>query len=740
MTATPWRTLVALVTVPLAVSSAALRIFPDRGFLLDAVLLVACGLLLPAALRWGRAPVWFWLPVASTATALVLVTRHLDHTTWWGVPTGHTLREAGEVWRFALDYLPTAKPPVPYSSEWGVLFGTALGVTVLAMSVTAFALRAPRWALVPPGGAFCMFVVFGRGGGATAATIGYVVTTLVALALMAPGARQLPKNHGQHRHPVRGLVGVGGVVTVATVVGVLVGPALPGTQSDAWIPVRGRSAGSLLLDHPIVDIRGRLVDQSSLELFQVVSDQPSYWRLASLAEFDGVTFTVPRRQLYRLDLDTTGSATASLRHEVVITRLPGRLVPAAPEPARMDRNDVRLNPETASLVTPRLLREGDRFVIASAPPTLTAASLMGWATTAAGPVPDPVYTALPTGLPATVAATARAVVEGWGLDPDLAIVQPYVSALALQNWFRRTFDYRLDVTYGRDATAIVEFLEQRVGYCEQFAIAFAVMARTLGIPARVAVGFTPGERLADGTWSVQGRHSHAWPELWFADVGWVGFEPTPGRGAPGAETYTGVAAAQDGDGPSTGDGDGSDESTFEAGARPGDASTDDAEALAGLDVVPDVPLGEITVDGGDAAASPLPLLRALAGGLVIALGAGPVLVRWVRRERRRRRPPDAVVGDLWPRVGVWLIAARVPVTPAMTPREVLISTSRHHPDVARALAPLVDDVERTLFAGPGGRSVTTSSLLRHSTGVRRLLARKRRMVDRFADHVRPWRD
>ena len=43
---------------------------------------------------------------------------------------------------------------------------------------------------------------------------------------------------------------------------------------------------------------------------------------------------------------------------------------------------------------------------------------------------------------------------------------------------------------------------------------------------------------------VRGEFAHAWPEVWFEGVGWVPFEPTPGRGAPGAETYTHVAAQQ----------------------------------------------------------------------------------------------------------------------------------------------------------------------------------------------------
>ena len=99
---------------------------------------------------------------------------------------------------------------------------------------------------------------------------------------------------------------------------------------------------------------------------------------------------------------------------------------------------------------------------------------------------------------------------------------------------------------GHGTSAIESFLIERVGYCEQFSATFAAMARTLGIPSRVAVGYTPGLQGPDGWYGVLGKNAHAWPELWFgAAIGWVPFEPTPGRGIPGAESYTGIPAQQD---------------------------------------------------------------------------------------------------------------------------------------------------------------------------------------------------
>ena len=102
----------------------------------------------------------------------------------------------------------------------------------------------------------------------------------------------------------------------------------------------------------------------------------------------------------------------------------------------------------------------------------------------------------------------------------------YDRVIALQNWFQ-TFEYSTEVQSGHGSNAIENFLQIRNGYCEQFAATFAAMARTLGIPSRVAVGYTPGRCAIDGWYSVLGKNSHAWPEIWFDGIGWVPFEPTP---------------------------------------------------------------------------------------------------------------------------------------------------------------------------------------------------------------------
>jgi transglutaminase-like putative cysteine protease len=113
---------------------------------------------------------------------------------------------------------------------------------------------------------------------------------------------------------------------------------------------------------------------------------------------------------------------------------------------------------------------------------------------------------------------------------------PYGAVLALESWFRQTGGFRYDESPPRVQGPPLEVFVQRTraGYCQHFAGAMALMLRLLGVPARVAVGFTSGTR-TDDAWIVTDHDAHAWVEVWFAGQGWVPFDPTPGRGTLGGD-------------------------------------------------------------------------------------------------------------------------------------------------------------------------------------------------------------
>ena len=112
---------------------------------------------------------------------------------------------------------------------------------------------------------------------------------------------------------------------------------------------------------------------------------------------------------------------------------------------------------------------------------------------------------------------------------------PYEAAALLETWFREaggfTYDEQPPAPIG-GTPALVDFInETKRGYCQHFAGAMALMLRLLGIPSRVAEGFTSGEYSADDKeWVVKDTNAHAWVEVWFPEFGWIPFDPTPGRG------------------------------------------------------------------------------------------------------------------------------------------------------------------------------------------------------------------
>ena len=139
---------------------------------------------------------------------------------------------------------------------------------------------------------------------------------------------------------------------------------------------------------------------------------------------------------------------------------------------------------------------------------------------------------LPADVPASIVDTARDVTASAPTDYD--------KALALQE-FLRNGDFRYSETApvaddydGNGLDVVATFLERKAGYCVHFASAMAVMARTIDIPSRIAVGYAPGRvtGIKDGetVYANTSDDLHAWTELFFEGAGWVRFDPTTSIG------------------------------------------------------------------------------------------------------------------------------------------------------------------------------------------------------------------
>ena len=130
------------------------------------------------------------------------------------------------------------------------------------------------------------------------------------------------------------------------------------------------------------------------------------------------------------------------------------------------------------------------------------------------------YLAVPSSVDSLLKTDAEQITAG--------ATTPYQKAMALQSYFLTNFKYTLTPKIsGTGIAAIESFLQDKQGFCQQFAATMAAMARTLGIPAVVAVGYTPGQQQANGSFQVTTHDAHAWPMLYFDGIGWIQFEPTP---------------------------------------------------------------------------------------------------------------------------------------------------------------------------------------------------------------------
>lgn len=548
----------ALTVVTMAAVVGFGRLFSDWSFLLPALAAAA----LSHGLGWACRRLRLNAVTATITSGIGLIVFLAwvlePQTTTFGLPGADTWSAIQTDLSAAWNQFARVVAPTPTTS--GFTLATATGAWLAAWLADLFAFRARVRveALIPSFTVFLFGAMLGTDRHRVALAALYFGAVLAFMltadpADLAPGHAWLGTPSTQWSRRGRRLVRggwdwhrSGAIIGLAAVAGALViGPRLPGATAEALVSWKDKdksAKGSRITVSPLVDIRGRLVNQPNTEVFSVASTDAAYWRLTSLDHFDGTIWS-SRGSYQRAHGDladgvTTGGAEAALRQEFTITALSSIWLPAAFRPARLVSRvgGLRYDADTASLLTDQPTSDMLHYVVESSRPRLSAEQLAG-VDQVIPPAVATRYLALPPSFPGSVAAQARRAVAGAG--------SPYAMAKALQDWFRTNFSYNLDIPAGHGDRAMQEFLARREGYCEQFAGTYAAMARSLGIPARVAVGFTAGTRDDKGNFRVSGRNAHAWPEVYLSGYGWVAFEPTPGRGQPGAESYTGVAPVND---------------------------------------------------------------------------------------------------------------------------------------------------------------------------------------------------
>ncbi|MBA9006512.1 transglutaminaseTgpA domain-containing protein [Thermomonospora cellulosilytica] len=617
---------------------------------LGAIIAVAAGGVLARRLRLPAAAA---APVTLAALLVYLTVRYAPGQALLAVvPTPGSVTRLAQLvsdgWAAANRYA----APVPRGA--GIELLATLGVGTVAVLVDLLAVRLRRAA---PAG-LPLLALYSVPAAIREESLNWVAFALGAAGFLALLLADSREQVGAWGRPVHGRYGGGEgrrerpdarslVVTgrrlglAAVAIAVTVPTVVPGVHPRGPFDLGGggEDGGSqtVTTPDPLVSLKReltRLGDQVVLT-YQTDDPSPDYLRLYALDRFDGDRWTysplrsTPDDRVAGRNLPAPPGLLTARTHAVT-TRISVAenvrnmtFLPAPYAPSRVSiRGDWRVDRESLMLYSLRDDAGGRSYNVTSVRAEPTAGQLAG-----AGPAAADVlrrHLRLPGGIPQPVRELADEVTEG--------ARSQYEQAMMLQRWFTAEggFVYDLGAAAPRGTSDLVDFLMiSKRGYCEQFAASMAMMARILGIPARVAMGYTRGSLGPDGRWVVRSRDAHAWPELYFEGAGWVRFEPTPAGGA-GQSTATVPAHAQpepEDDGQTANGGQSSAAPSPTGGAAQPSAQP---EARDRTDTGDTAQAGEI--DAAEDDGPPVGWLSA--GMLVLLLLATPMAARLVARRRR----------------------------------------------------------------------------------------------------------
>lgn len=636
-------------------------------------------------------------------------------------------------------------PPVPVAP--GLVLLAVLGVGLIAVVVDALAVTARRpavaglpllllfavpAAVLPDGLGWLPFALGAAGWLGLLLADGRDAVSRWGTPLRAAGRRPVASDPSLGRVGRRiGAAALGVAIVVPALVPGLDNRLLGGSGDGGGF---GGGSRSTTTYNPILQLGGQLRQPEPGRLlmrYRTDAATPDYLRLTTLDLFDsnaGWSSSQLRADL-RDDAvqdgipaprDASGVPVEPVRTTIDLARIDGPWLPAPFPPSRVDIDGPWLWEDRSETIfsTRTSLREVDDAYTVEAGRTAPSPDLLRGAFGAPADLLE-TYGVRPELTP-YVAQLLRDVVDGAQTDYDRVVaVQDYLRSRS--NGFR--YSENADVPGFNQPNALERFLRAKQGFCEQYASAMAALVRGLGIPARVAVGFTPGTREADGSWRVTTSDAHAWPEVFFSGAGWIRFEPTPRAEQVSVPDYTRPPA----DVPATA---GPDPSAAPVPSTPASAAPADPNAVDRGD--------DLASAGGagDAGLSRRALVGLVVLAVVLVLLALPTALTWLRRRRRWSGPGPLVA---WSQVRDDAVDVGHRWRPADSPRTAAaqLTASRRLPaTVADALERLAIEVERVRYARPDDSPVDAAALAADvrtvRAGLQSSVQRRQRWVARLA--------
>lgn len=269
---------------------------------------------------------------------------------------------------------------------------------------------------------------------------------------------------------------------------------------------------------------------------------------------------------------------------------------------------------------------------------------------------------------------------------------PYDRARAISDWFadpNNGFTYSLKTQTANTGSELLDFLTNRVGYCQQYAAAMGIMLRMAGVPSRVVLGYLHPAPDANGNFTITTNDAHSWVEAYFTGLGWIPFDSTPTDGLSGGRK-TDLAWAPHVF-PSTGTGSTESVAPHGSSSRAG-ASTSGSHSSSSVNL----PAAAANSGSDDNA---LWVLLGLAG--LALVGLIPAVVRDGRRRRRLLAARHGDTEALWVELSDTATDLGYVWSPARTPRQVSAWLGRDLTEAGPALDTLAAAVEHGRYAPDG---------------------------------------